>query len=154
MNFEWMKILVSVLAGMIAGLIADPIRGNLARKLEILRIKRAIGLDLDNLITSRAFYEEGCRTPEQFWQSKMFPSFNFYWERNREYFYSNSEMHRLRMHIQAIHTFQDARNNGSTSVAECATAISAAMERIGIILWKRRQTKLGRLISRIFGRFL
>jgi hypothetical protein len=74
---EWLKILISALAGMLTGFIADPIRATLARDLQLYRMRRAVGFDLLSLIAAREAVKQGLTTSAQFWQHEIFPSFTF-----------------------------------------------------------------------------
>jgi len=42
---EWLKILVSAVVGMVAGLVADPLRELVSKRVKIFRVERALGFD-------------------------------------------------------------------------------------------------------------
>lgn len=155
MQHEWLKILVSAVVGFLAGLIGDHIRVALARKFEIGRMKRALDLDLLDLITYRAFFVEGAITPQQFWQREIFPCFDSYWQRNREYFYSDPKLHKLRLHIQYILDFQETAKTGQLEMEkEALDKIFDTTREIGMILGKHQQNKRIRTWQRFFAKSL
>jgi hypothetical protein len=157
MQYEWLKILVSALAGMLAGLIGDPIHVAVMQKFEIHKMKCAIDLDLLDLIIYRAFFVEGSITPQQFWQREIFPSFNFYWERNREYFYSDPNLHKLRFHIQYILDFQKTAKSSQLEMEkekEALDKIFDAIREIGTILRKQPSSKWSRIWPRFTAKSL
>jgi len=134
---EWLKILASALVGMLAGFIADPIRASFARDLELYRMRRAIGLDLLNVITGQAAVKHGAATTHQFWQFEMFPSFTFYWQRNMEFFYSDFTLHAVRLNIQAIQNLQSAVQSGKTAIEDGEAKLEGLLKSLQEILWEK-----------------
>jgi hypothetical protein len=149
---EWLKILLSALAGMLAGFIADPIRAAFARDVELYRMRRAITLDLLNVITGQTAVMHGAATAHQFWQWKMFPSFTFYWQRNMEYFYSDFTLHAVRMNIQAIQLLQSSVQSGIKTVADGEAKLEDLMKPLRGTLLETKPRGWEMLKRRIFAK--
>jgi hypothetical protein len=149
---EWLKILASALMGMLAGFIADPIRASFARDFELYRMRRAISLDLLNVITGQAAVKHGAATAHQFWQFEMFPSFTFYWQRNMEYFYSDFTLHAVRMNIQAIQLLQSSVQSGNKTVADGEVKLEDLMKPLKETLLEKKPHGWEMLKRRIFAR--
>jgi hypothetical protein len=149
---EWLKILASALLGMLAGFVADPIRAAFARNLELYRMRRAIALDLLNVITCQAVVKHGVATAYQFWQWEMFPSFTFYWQRNMEYFYSDITLHTVRMHIQAVQLLQSSVQSGRKTVADGEAKLDELMKPLKKALLEKKPRGWQMLKTRIFAK--
>lgn len=134
---EWLRILVSALVGMLAGFIADPIRAACAKDFELYRMRRAIGLDLLNVIAGQVAVKHGAATAHQFWQLEMFPSFTFYWQRNMEVFYSDFTLHAVRLNIQAIQHLQSAVQSGKTGLPEAEVKLDGMLKSLQDTLWEK-----------------
>jgi hypothetical protein len=153
MNHEWLKILVSVLAGMFAGIIADPIRESFAMRVKAYRVERAIRMDRINV----ALFEEELRetsTATQFWSIEFFPSFRYYWERNREYFYTDWRLQCLRTLIQAVEALEDGVRKGGMKTEVAGPKLLRTLKQIDELLddkganaWKRAKRRLLRIFS-------
>jgi hypothetical protein len=149
---EWLKILASALVGMLVGFVADPIRAAFARDLELYRMRRAIALDLVNVIAGQALVKHGAATTFQFWQIEMFPSFIFYWQRNMEYFYCDFTLHAVRMNIQAIQLLQSLVQGGKTTVADGDVKLEGLMKPLREALLGRKPHGWEMLKKRIFAK--
>jgi hypothetical protein len=149
---EWLKILASALVGMMAGFVADPIRAVVTREFELYRMRRAIGLDLLNVITGQSAVKHGAATPHQFWQFEMFPSFTFYWQRNMECFYSDLTLHAIRLNIQAIQILQSAVQSGKTAMADGEVKLEGLVKSLKETLWGEKQHGWKRLKNHIFAK--
>jgi hypothetical protein len=149
---EWLKILVAALVGMLAGFIADPIRAAVTKEFELYRMRRAIGLDLLNVITGQAAVKHGAATPHQFWQLEMFPSFTFYWQKNMGCFYDDLTLHTVRMNIQAIQILQSAVQSGKTAMADGEIKLEGLVKSLEETLCGEKQHRLKRLKNRIFAK--
>lgn len=149
---EWLKILASAMVGMLAGFIADPIRAAFARDLKLYRMRRAISLDLLNVITAQAAVKHGAATAHQFWQWEMFPSFTFYWQRNMEYFYSDFTLHAVRMNIQAIQLLQSSVQSGIKTAVDGEVKLEELMKPLREALLKKKPRGWQMLKTRIFAK--
>jgi hypothetical protein len=149
---EWLKILISALAGMLTGFIADPIRATLARDLQLYRMRRAIGFDLLGLIAAREAVKQGLTTSAQFWQHEIFPSFTFYWQRNMEYFYSDFKLCEVRFQIQTIQIIQKSVKDNMRTPADAEAKLDETVESLKLSLWGEGAGKLEMLKRKFFAK--
>jgi hypothetical protein len=149
---EWLKILVSTLVGMLAGFIADPIRAAFARDLELYRMRRAISLDLLNVIAGQAVVKHEVVTACQFWQMEMFPSFTFYWQRNMEYFYSDFALHIVRLNVQAIQLLQSSVRSGNKTEADGEVKLEELMKPLREALLEKKPRGWEMMKRRVFAK--
>lgn len=149
---EWLKILISALAGMLTGFIADPIRAILARDLQLYRMRRAIGFDLLTLITAREAVRQGLTTSAQFWQHEIFPSFLFYWQRNMEDFYSDFKLSEVRFQIQTLHIIQKSVRDNTRTPADAEAKLDETVESLKRSLWGEKAGKLEMFKRRVFSK--
>jgi hypothetical protein len=155
MNHEWLKILVSVLAGMFAGLVADPIRSSLAENVKRMRLERALWLDCLFLNTAVSAVEVELAKSQQLWASEMLPVFKYHWEKNREMFFDDLYAQGLRLNLQTILFIQQkvqggqyTPERGMEKMKETLSAIRESQEQI----WKLGG-RTDRLKRRIFNFF-
>jgi hypothetical protein len=104
---EWIKILVSAVVGMFTGLAADPIRSLIQNRIETRKLKNAVMWDIANLSTSAMRVHNEELNVNTFWLGIELPSFDYYWDKNRELFYANSKLILLRVQCQLILRLRD-----------------------------------------------
>lgn len=77
-SYEWLKILLAAAVGMVTGLIADPIRGVIQWRINILRMEIAIQTDFLMLSVALAGLKHGLVPPEKFWLGVNLPAYEYY----------------------------------------------------------------------------
>jgi hypothetical protein len=101
-DHEWLKIVVSTVAGLFAGLVAEPIKNALQRRIEIGRMVRAIETDFTGLATLL----RDAADPEEFklhiWSRVDLPAYQHYWSDKRDFFYDNHRLNELRKHCAEV----------------------------------------------------
>ena len=101
-NHEWMKILVSAVVGMFTGLIADPVRDLIQSRIELTKLQNAILWDFSHLSQSAMRVHHGKLPAWKFWLSVELPAFDYYWEKNRELFYTSTQLVLLRVQCEMV----------------------------------------------------
>lgn len=129
-DHEWLKILASALAGMMVGLIADPIKSSLQWRINVWRMERALALDFLTVGIQQAVLKNGGCTDWQFWQALAFPGFEYHWEKNREYLYDSVYLYILRAQIQVIQQVRKSVIENKLSPEEAKKKLEDAMEQI------------------------
>ena len=122
-DFEWLKILVSTLAGLFAGLIAEPFKSTVQRKIEIVRLERAIGLDCLRIRMAILSTTHGLvHNPSNYWKLDPLPAYDHYWASKRELFYVDfdlQQIHMVCMHIQLIRQkVLEGRQDGESGMTD------------------------------------
>ncbi len=108
---EWIKILISAIAGMFTGLVADPIRSLIQNRIEARKLKNAVIWDIGNLSKSAMSVHQGKLEAWKFWLGVELPGFDYYWNKNRELFYINTKQVLLRVQCQVILRLRDLVEN-------------------------------------------
>jgi hypothetical protein len=85
-NYEWLKILASAIAGLFAGLIAEPFKSTLQRKIDIIRLERAIAFDCLRVVACLEIAKQELASESQMWQGIDLPGYQHYWAGKRELF--------------------------------------------------------------------
>ena len=85
-SYEWLKILASAVAGLFAGMVAEPFKSTLQRKIEIIRLKRAIGLDCLRVLTCLEVTKHELVSESQMWEGIDLPAYQHYWAGKGELF--------------------------------------------------------------------
>jgi len=154
MSHEWLKVLASALAGMFAGLIADPIRESFSMHIKAYRMERAIRLDRINVKLREEQLRGGTLTAPSFWSIELFPSFKYYWDKNREYFYVDFRLQRLCTQLHATRVLEEGVRKGEMKTEVAGPKLIRTLERIdeildetGATLWQRSKGRLFRLFS-------
>jgi hypothetical protein len=111
---EWLKILVSTLAGLLAGLVAEPFKSTVQRKIEVVRLKRAIGFDFLRVTLMLAVTEHELADPKAMWQGVDLPAYQHYWASKRELFYHDFELQKTQTQCQLLLLIKDAVQEGRT----------------------------------------
>jgi hypothetical protein len=96
-SHEWLKILASSVVGLFAGLVAEPFRSTLQRKIEIIRLKRAIGLDCLRVLTCLEIAKQELASESQMWQVIDLPAYQHYWAGKRELFYNDFDLQNMQL---------------------------------------------------------
>jgi hypothetical protein len=120
-NNEWIKILVSTIAGLSAGLIADPIKNMFQTRIAELRMRRSIVMDALNIHIMLKTVKQGLVSDTQFWRSLSLPAFDDHWAKNRDLFYRGLHLQTLRVRCELIKNLAISVNQG-TVASEAATA--------------------------------
>jgi hypothetical protein len=66
---DWVKVLISALAGMVAGLIAEPIKGALQEEIKMRRMESSLALEMGYLVASIGIPRE--QWPERWWETHL-----------------------------------------------------------------------------------
>ena len=90
-SHDWIKILISSTLGLLAGLIAEPTRGAMQSRINMMRMANAIRFDFWQLDNHMKLLKIDANSLV-FWQDVELPAFNYYWEKNREQFYTNQNL--------------------------------------------------------------
>jgi len=93
-------------------------------------------------------------TATQFWSIELFPSFGYYWERNREYFYTNWRLQRLRALLHAIQALETGVRNGEIRKEIAGPHVLRLLKELdyqlsdeGLSAWNKATRRLMRLFS-------
>lgn len=146
MNHEWLKILVSALVGMFAGLIAEPLRESLSLRIKTLRVERALAVDCLYLHLAIKTVEQGLAPAANFWKHEMLAGFTYHWEKNREFFYDSLELQTTRLQFQTILKIQQKVEDGNCTSDQGFKEISETLD----TLMKPKERNLVQRLSRRF----
>ena len=117
-TFDWLKILISTLAGLFAGLVADPIKGGLQRRIEVVRLRRSIGFDCLRLLTVIETCKAGLAPDVGLWGYPSLPAFEHYWQSKRELFYADFDLQTLQLNCQMILLLRQSVLDGRRTSAD------------------------------------
>jgi hypothetical protein len=141
-NGEWLKILISAVSGLFAGLIADPIRGVIQVRVNTIRMESAIQFDFINLSISMKAVEEGLVPAWKFWLGVELPAFEYYWNKNRELFYGSVESQLLRLQCMTVERLKGLVANKQKTGEEAMEKLHEVVAKVtGMqkpLTWKRR----------------
>lgn len=141
-NNEWLKILISAMVGMFAGLIADPVRNVIQMRINTVRMECAIQFDFLNLSTGMKAVEAGLVPSSKFWLSVELPAFEYYWDKNRELFYSDMELQLLRLQCMTVQRLKGLVANNQKTGEEAMLKLNEVVTQVrGMqksLTWKRR----------------
>ncbi|HEX4005073.1 MAG TPA: hypothetical protein VHX60_02745 [Acidobacteriaceae bacterium] len=110
-DHSWVKILVSAVAGMFTGLIADPVRSLVQNRIEARKLRHAIIWDTATLSETAMRVHDGKLESWKFWLGVEIPSFDYYWEKNPDLFYITAKLTLLRVQCQMILRLRDLVRN-------------------------------------------
>ena len=116
LNSEWQKGTFSAICGMFAALIAEPIKQRIGVKMKMREINNALHRELSD-------YEQFLRrvhieSAGQRWtkyKTWKFQAFEYYFEKNREFFYSDGRLSRLKGAFQTLQATRDRLISWSAS---------------------------------------
>jgi hypothetical protein len=100
-NHEWLKILVAAVAGLLTGLISEPLKAEMQWHANVRKVERAILADLLGLDANWADQLHG-PVAQGFWEALELPAYEYYWIKNREVFYANPYIQLLRKRCELI----------------------------------------------------
>lgn len=149
-NHEWLKILVSAIVGMFTGLIADPVRGLIQSRIDIAKMQNVVMWDLSNLSKSAMAVHDGNLPAWKFWLGVELPGFDYYWEKNRELFYTNTKLVLLRVQCQMVKRLRALVENQQQTPDDAMQKLWEILVSVKIIheptIWERVTQKLFRRI--------
>lgn len=139
---EWVKILISAVVGMFAGLFADPVRNLIQMRINTVRMESAIQFDFLNLVTGMTAVNEGLVPPWKFWLGVELPAFEYYWDKNRELFYNSMELQLLRLQCVTVQRLKGLVANNQQTTEEALEKLNEVVTQVRGMLkpltWKRR----------------
>lgn len=139
---DWIKILVSAVVGMFAGLIADPIRAVLQKRIEARKLRNAIVWDTVTLSQTAMRVHDGKLEAWKFWLGVEIPAFQYYWEKNRDLFYINAKLTLLRLQCQQIIRLRDLVQNNQFTPEEAMNKLYETFAYMKItqeMSWRKRR---------------
>jgi hypothetical protein len=151
---EWIKILLSAVAGMFAGLIADPIRSLIQTHIDARRLKNAVMWDIENLSTSAMSVHDEKLEAWKFWLGVELPGFDHYWDKSRGLFYTNTKLVLLRVQCQVILRLRDLVKNKQQTPDGAMEKLWETLATVKIIhemSWRERR-RLARSVGTKAGR--
>ncbi len=148
-DHEWLKILVSAIVGMFAGLIADPVRGLIQSRIDLAKMHNAVMWDLSNLSKSAMAVHDGKLPAWKFWLGVELPGFDYFWEKNRELFYTNTRLVLLRVQCQTVKQLRALVENKQQTPDE---AMQKLWETLALIKVIHEPTTRERIIKKLFHR--
>lgn len=129
-NHEWLKILVSTLAGLLAGVLAEPLNSRIHRSIIVRRVYRAITVDFMNIFIGQAACRADLVKIEQFWAGLALPAFEHYWAVNPEVFYGSWDMHLLRMKCEMVVRLKQTVSSGSMTTEAAKPVLETAVNEV------------------------
>jgi hypothetical protein len=143
---EWLKILISAIVGMFAGLIADPVRGLIQSRIDLAKMQNAVMWDFSNLSKSAMGVHGGELPAWKFWLGVELPGFDYYWEKNRELFYTNTRLVLLRVQCEVVKRLRALVENKQQTPDEAMQKLWEVLVSVKIIhgptIWERITQKL------------
>ncbi|MES2392958.1 MAG: hypothetical protein V4555_15030 [Acidobacteriota bacterium] len=94
-NHEWLKILASAGLGLLAGLIADPVKNHLQRRHDAKVVMSAIEADLKALLNLSFEYREQGVDDVNFWPIAAIPAYTHFKESRGDLFYEHKNLAKL-----------------------------------------------------------
>ncbi len=80
---DWIKVLISALAGMLAGLIAEPIKNALQDEIRMRRMESSLAVEMGYLVGSVGI--DVAHWPERWWETHMsIERYEYYYSSQRE----------------------------------------------------------------------
>jgi hypothetical protein len=121
-NYEWLKILVSAVAGLFAGVLAsmltEPLKARIQWRINMLRAEKALALDFIFLHLAITAADFELVPKEKFWAGLSLPAYEHYWTKNREVFYDGFEIHTLYLKCALIMQLKRRVDEKSMTIAE------------------------------------
>lgn len=143
---EWLKILVSAVVGMFTGLIADPVRGLIQSRIDVTKMQNAVLWDFSNLSKSAMAVHGGKLQAWKFWLGVELPAFDYYWEKDRELFYTNTRLVLLRVQCEIVKRLRALVENKQQTPDEAMQELWETLALVKIIheptIWERITRKL------------
>jgi hypothetical protein len=147
-NGEWLRILVSAVAGMFAGLLADPVRGLLQSRIHMATVENALLTDFSNLSKSGNRVNEGELPSWKFWQGVELPAFDYYWEKNRELFYTNERLQLLRLQCGIVLRLRNLVESKTKTPDEAMVKFWEVLTKVKVVQETQRWKRLTQLTYR------
>jgi hypothetical protein len=144
---EWLKIVASTFIGVIAGLMADPIRTWLTTRNTRKQIEQSIKFDCLTILTSYRAIKAGVGNPDNFWAFLEIPTFEHHWAENRASFYGSMYMQIIRLKCQNILTLRKCVTTGSETsekgMADIEPLVISILELKEATRWEKFRNRIG-----------
>lgn len=118
-SYEWLKILFSTLAGLAAGLLAEPIKASIQTRLVVRQIRHVLHRELVRL---EAILDFGSACSDESlkdgWASYKVEGYEHYLETQRGLFYSNDSLSRMRSVIEELKEYLADPLNGRRELSD------------------------------------
>jgi hypothetical protein len=93
-------------------LLLSHLRAHCSEKIEIIRLKRAIGFDCLRVLTCLEIANQELTSESQMWQGIDLPAYQHYWAGKRELFYDNFDLQNIQMQCALMMTTKQAVLDG------------------------------------------
>ena len=120
---DWLKILLSALAGMVTGVLLEPIRHWIANKIAAHYAKQAIYAELGRIYAARQ------KDPSWLISHLHCEAFDYYYESKRDVIYLIPEYHELISLFNTVHRLRLLHQEGKRTPAEVVKTLVGEIER-------------------------
>jgi hypothetical protein len=119
-NHEWLKILASALAGLLAGVMLEPLKRKLQWEHDMSKMLNAVLTDYRIVELNVRDWEKHYKGTPEF----NLPGFKYYWENKRDLFYETMELQILVALAQTMDMFKRLAEIGETGGEDLATKLN------------------------------
>ena len=112
-DHDWLKTLVSTLAGLFAGLIAEPFKDTIQTMIVRRKIRKSVYVDIVLMFNRLLAVQSGKFPAAEFWADLELPTYLYHWEKDRDYFFTTSYLQSVRLkHLQIVALRQEVKEGG------------------------------------------
>jgi hypothetical protein len=144
-NTEWLKIVASTCLGLVAGLVAEPIKSGMTSRGTRREVSRAIKEDLRFIRTLLPFFRLNKYDADHVSRLIELPAYEHFWSTNKPVFYQSAHLRCLRLDCTLILEDVDRMRSGRctklvglTSIEETVTQ---ALKRREMYFFERLKSK-------------